>query len=267
MLGTPEGTRTPHLLLRRQLLYPDELLARIGASDGNRTHAHSLEGCCTSRYTTPALSRSASAIKFYHMVSRMSRIISHFCPNSSAIFAKVLRKVFANGFTARGWAVARGRRERESYGWKMECLHAGHHTREGHAASVRRQADKGCDTAMTKSDFFDSLRRKAPEGDFIAKQPLRVALRRPTSPYTGELLRTVLFGGLFCGFQWGRAVLPLQILLIVSAYGECLTKNCHDRRRGRGNKGSSLQICRKPTDLCGSRKNAQSAQKLPLRPP
>ena len=125
MLGTPEGTRTPHLLLRRQLLYPDELLARIGASDGNRTHAHSLEGCCTSRYTTPALSRSASAIKFYHMVSRMSRIISRFCPNSSAIFAKVLRKVFANGFTARGWAVARGRRERESYGWKMECLHRG----------------------------------------------------------------------------------------------------------------------------------------------
>ena len=181
MFGTPEGTRTPHLLLRRQLLYPDELLARIGASDGNRTHAHSLEGCCTSRYTTPALSRSASAIKFYHMVSRMSRIISCFCPNSSANFAEALQKVLANGFTARGWAVARGKRERESYGWKMECLHAGHHTREGHAASVRRQAAKGCDTAMTKSDFFDSLRRKAPEGDFIAKQPLRVALRRPTS--------------------------------------------------------------------------------------
>ena len=28
-VGTPEGTRTPHLLLRRQLLYPDELLARM----------------------------------------------------------------------------------------------------------------------------------------------------------------------------------------------------------------------------------------------
>ena len=27
--GTPEGTRTPHLLLRRQLLYPDELPAHI----------------------------------------------------------------------------------------------------------------------------------------------------------------------------------------------------------------------------------------------
>ncbi|SBV93955.1 hypothetical protein KL86CLO1_10448 [uncultured Eubacteriales bacterium] len=28
--GTPRGTRTPGLLLRRQLLYPPELLARIG---------------------------------------------------------------------------------------------------------------------------------------------------------------------------------------------------------------------------------------------
>ena len=27
--GTPEGTRTPYLLLRRQLLYPDELLAHL----------------------------------------------------------------------------------------------------------------------------------------------------------------------------------------------------------------------------------------------
>ena len=27
--GTPEGTRTPHLLLRRQLLYPDELPAHM----------------------------------------------------------------------------------------------------------------------------------------------------------------------------------------------------------------------------------------------
>ena len=27
--GTPEGTRTPGLLLRRQLLYPAELLAQI----------------------------------------------------------------------------------------------------------------------------------------------------------------------------------------------------------------------------------------------
>ena len=52
-VGTPEGIRTPDLLLRRQLLYPTELLAHIvpapadarsGAGDGNRTHATSLEG-------------------------------------------------------------------------------------------------------------------------------------------------------------------------------------------------------------------------------
>ena len=52
--GTPEGTRTPDLLLRRQLLYPAELQAHInqedrlifktGAGDGNRTHVFSLEG-------------------------------------------------------------------------------------------------------------------------------------------------------------------------------------------------------------------------------
>jgi hypothetical protein len=42
--GAPEGTRTPGLLLRRQLLYPAELLAQVGAGDGNRTHVASLEG-------------------------------------------------------------------------------------------------------------------------------------------------------------------------------------------------------------------------------
>ena len=42
--GTPEGTRTPDPLLRRQLLYPPELQALYGAGDGNRTHATSLEG-------------------------------------------------------------------------------------------------------------------------------------------------------------------------------------------------------------------------------
>ena len=44
-IGAPKGTRTPGLLLRRQLLYPAELLAHaFGASDGNRTHTTSLEG-------------------------------------------------------------------------------------------------------------------------------------------------------------------------------------------------------------------------------
>ena len=43
-LGALEGTRTPDPLLRRQLLYPPELQAHIGAGDGNRTHMTSLEG-------------------------------------------------------------------------------------------------------------------------------------------------------------------------------------------------------------------------------
>ena len=42
--GAPEEIRTPGPLLRRQLLYPTELQAHIGAGDGNRTHATSLEG-------------------------------------------------------------------------------------------------------------------------------------------------------------------------------------------------------------------------------
>ena len=43
--GVPGGIRTPDLLLRRQLLYPAELrVQKNGASDGNRTHATSLEG-------------------------------------------------------------------------------------------------------------------------------------------------------------------------------------------------------------------------------
>ena len=56
-IGTPEGTRTPGLLLRRQLLYPTELLAQIdkvGAGDGNRTRIPSLEGWCPSHCATPA---------------------------------------------------------------------------------------------------------------------------------------------------------------------------------------------------------------------
>ena len=44
IFGVPGGIRTPGPLLRRQLLYPTELQAHIGAGDGNRTHAASLEG-------------------------------------------------------------------------------------------------------------------------------------------------------------------------------------------------------------------------------
>ena len=55
--GTPEGTRTPDLLLRRQLLYPTELLAHLdGAGDGNRTRVSSLEGWCSTIELHPRLS-------------------------------------------------------------------------------------------------------------------------------------------------------------------------------------------------------------------
>ena len=51
-LGAPEGIRTPDTRLRRPVLYPTELQVRViafsvkglGAGDGNRTHAASLEG-------------------------------------------------------------------------------------------------------------------------------------------------------------------------------------------------------------------------------
>src|SRR5574344_712234 len=53
--GAPEGTRTPGLLLRRQLLYPTELLAHlVGAGDENRTRIPSLEGWCPDHCATPA---------------------------------------------------------------------------------------------------------------------------------------------------------------------------------------------------------------------
>ena len=52
IFGAPEEIRTPDTRLRRPLLYPTELQARVygyarkksGAGDGNRTHAASLEG-------------------------------------------------------------------------------------------------------------------------------------------------------------------------------------------------------------------------------
>ena len=53
--GTPKGIRTPDLLLRRQLLYPAELLAQMdGAGDGNRTRIPSLEGWCPGHCAIPA---------------------------------------------------------------------------------------------------------------------------------------------------------------------------------------------------------------------
>ncbi len=59
LFGTPGGIRTPDLLLRRQLLYPAELLAHFyGAGDGNRTRVSSLEGWCSTIELHPRILKS-----------------------------------------------------------------------------------------------------------------------------------------------------------------------------------------------------------------
>ena len=72
-IGAPEGTRTPDLLLRRQLLYPVELLAQtdelFGAGDGNRTHTTSLEGWGSTTELHPHVEQRKL---FYHINLQMS---------------------------------------------------------------------------------------------------------------------------------------------------------------------------------------------------
>ena len=60
--GTPEGTRTPHLLLRRQLLYPDELLAHMERVMGIEPTPTAWKAVVLAVILHPHL-RSASAIK------------------------------------------------------------------------------------------------------------------------------------------------------------------------------------------------------------
>ncbi len=76
--GTPEGTRTPDLLLRRQLLYPPELLARICLASTSPIHTYlssapRLERAMGIEPTSPAWKAGALAVvlrpqarKFYH---------------------------------------------------------------------------------------------------------------------------------------------------------------------------------------------------------
>ena len=67
--GALEGTRTPDPLLRRQLLYPAELQAHIGAGDGNRTHTTSLEGWDSTIELHP---HSLERKLFYHKSFKLS---------------------------------------------------------------------------------------------------------------------------------------------------------------------------------------------------
>ena len=79
--GTPGGTRTPDLLLRRQLLYPAELLAHFyGAGDGNRTRVSSLEGWCSTIELHP---QSSSVFSRSNMVTQLHRFVNIFLAKSS----------------------------------------------------------------------------------------------------------------------------------------------------------------------------------------
>ena len=91
-IGTPEGIRTPGLLLRRQLLYPTELLAHIGAGDENRTRIPSLEGWCPGHCATPAYKPPARIILQQQIVSFV--IIAH--------SAAVVNRIFLE-FTTKNW--------------------------------------------------------------------------------------------------------------------------------------------------------------------
>ena len=73
IFGAPEGTRTPDPLLRRQLLYPPELQARIvGAGDGNRTHVISLEGWSSTIELHPQ-------IKCFNILAYTKKSVKAFC--------------------------------------------------------------------------------------------------------------------------------------------------------------------------------------------
>ena len=74
--GEPGGIRTPDLRLRRPLLYPTELLIRSnGAGDGNRTHATSLEGWCSTIELHPQKSHILHALYKYNYLKLFCQTI------------------------------------------------------------------------------------------------------------------------------------------------------------------------------------------------
>ena len=84
MFGAPEGIRTPDPRLRRPMLYPAELQVRvyrpvcIGAGDGNRTHATSLEGWSSTIELHPRISPTDNANELYQNVFFMSTVYKTF---------------------------------------------------------------------------------------------------------------------------------------------------------------------------------------------
>ena len=96
--GTPRGIRTPDLLLRRQLLYPAELLAhkrltkaqrapvQAGAGDGNRTHVSSLEGWCSTIELHPHGLFSLEIIPYHRAACQPLFLL--FCRRSGSFLPK-----------------------------------------------------------------------------------------------------------------------------------------------------------------------------------
>ena len=84
MFGAPEGIRTPDPRLRRPMLYPAELQVRnyrpvrIGAGDGNRTHAASLEGWNSTIELHPHHFSADNANELYQNVFFMSTVCKTF---------------------------------------------------------------------------------------------------------------------------------------------------------------------------------------------
>ena len=82
--GAPEGIRTPDPRLRRPMLYPAELqvhsrITMIGAGDGNRTHAASLEGWNSTIELHPRkFIPQINANKFYQNKIFMSTVCQRF---------------------------------------------------------------------------------------------------------------------------------------------------------------------------------------------
>ena len=79
--GTPEGTRTPDPLLRRQLLYPPELQAHMERVMGiEPTRPAWKAGILPLNYTRMDGVPLTSAFGYYHIFFRLSMGFSNFSP-------------------------------------------------------------------------------------------------------------------------------------------------------------------------------------------
>ncbi len=94
--GAPGGIRTPDTRLRRPLLYPTELQEHLsiacvritptklnGAGDGNRTHATSLEGWCSTIELHPHFTQCSKIIA--NELSIVKRLLDLFTKKSAIL--------------------------------------------------------------------------------------------------------------------------------------------------------------------------------------